>query len=91
MEQAHTEVQDRTANPSAVRDDQPAPVAASVPGRRPGRFPQACSTCGTVPAGNGGAAASPSWIYAIGRIEARFPTLFEKDLPMPRQNTGTIE
>jgi hypothetical protein len=35
--------------------------------------PQACPTCGTAPAANGGAA--PSYVYAIGRIEPRFPQL----------------
>ena len=34
---------------------------------------QSCPTCGTAPATNGGAAAIPSYVYAIGRIEARFP------------------
>jgi len=75
MEQAHTEVQDQAANPSAVRDDQPSPVAASIQPSAQTVSPQACSTCGTAPAANGGAAASPSWIYAIGRIEARFPSV----------------
>ena len=39
--------------------------------------PQACATCGAAPATNGGAsqptAAAPSFVYAIGRIEPRFP------------------
>jgi len=35
--------------------------------------PQACSTCGTAPAANGGAAAG--YVYAIGRIEPRFPRM----------------
>ena len=35
--------------------------------------PQACSTCGPVPAANGATATTPNYIYAIGRIEARFP------------------
>lgn len=33
---------------------------------------QSCPTCGTVPAANGPAAV-PNYIYAIGRIEPRFP------------------
>jgi len=37
--------------------------------------PQACPTCGTVPAGNSAGAMPPVWIYAIGRIEARFPRI----------------
>ena len=75
MEQAHSEVQEPTLNPSAVRDDQPAPVASPVQPAAKTISPQACSTCGTAPAANGGPAASPSWIYAIGNIEVRFPSI----------------
>jgi hypothetical protein len=75
MEHAHTEVQDQTANPSTVRDDHLTPIAASVQPVAQTISPQACSTCGTAPAANGGTAASPSWVYAIGRIEARFPSI----------------
>ncbi len=75
MEQAHTEVQEPTLNSPAVRDDQPAPVAASVQPAAQTVSPQACSTCGTAPAANSGTAASPSWIYAIGNIEARFSSI----------------
>jgi hypothetical protein len=43
--------------------------------------PQPCPTCGTSPAINGGLAAAPSYVYAIGRIEPRFPRLsIEKEL-----------
>jgi hypothetical protein len=35
--------------------------------------PRPCPTCGVVPAANGGVAATPSYVYAIGRIEPRFP------------------
>src|SRR5579859_8127506 len=37
--------------------------------------PQACPTCGTAPAANSATAMPPVWIYAIGRIEARFPRI----------------
>ncbi len=38
--------------------------------------PQSCPTCGTAPAANTGAAAAPpAWVYAIGRIEPRFPKI----------------
>ncbi len=46
--------------------------------------PQACSTCGTVPAAvaapalpaaNNRVTASPSYVYALGRIEPRFPKI----------------
>jgi hypothetical protein len=74
MEQSQTEVQEPTVNPSPVRDDAPATVAASV---QPARSvaPQACATCGTAPAANGGTTPAPSYIYAIGNLEPRFPTL----------------
>ncbi|BFG80261.1 hypothetical protein PTKU46_82950 [Paraburkholderia terrae] len=35
--------------------------------------PQSCPTCGTVPSTGGAMHTDPSFIYAIGRIEARFP------------------
>jgi hypothetical protein len=37
--------------------------------------PQACPACGVAPASNGGTAATPSYVYAIGRIEPRFPSI----------------
>ena len=36
---------------------------------------QTCPTCGTGPAASGGPATPPTWIYAIGRIEPRFPKI----------------
>ena len=38
-------------------------------------IPQACSTCGVVPAGNSGETLVPNYVYAIGRIEPRFPAI----------------
>ncbi len=74
MEQSHSEVQEQTVNASPVRDDPPPAVA---PAAKPAQTvsPQACSTCGTAPAANGNnnAATTPNYVYAIGRIEARFP------------------
>ncbi len=75
MEQPQTEVQEQRVNPSPVRDDPPAPVAASAKPAAQTVSPQACATCGAVSAANGGATTSPSWVYAIGRIEARFPSI----------------
>jgi hypothetical protein len=73
MEPTQTEVQEQTAIDSPVRDDLPAAVAPSV--ARATETVSPCPTCGTTPAGDGGATASPSWIYAIGRIEPRFPSI----------------
>ena len=77
MEQSQTEVPEQTVNPSPVRDDPPAPMAPSVKPATQTVSPQACPTCGTAPAtnGNGAAAATPNYVYAIGRIEARFPII----------------
>jgi hypothetical protein len=75
MEQSQTEVQEQVANPSAGQDDPPATVAAFGGSAARAISPQACPTCGTVPAVNDGTTSSPSWVYAIGNIEARFPTV----------------
>jgi hypothetical protein len=71
MVQSHAEVQEPVANASDVRDDRNATVATSV---QPAMTvsPQACAACGTAPAANGGPA-PPTYVYALGRIEARFP------------------
>jgi PatG Domain len=37
--------------------------------------PQACPTCGNAPAASGLGVATPNFVYAIGRIEPRFPRL----------------
>jgi hypothetical protein len=37
--------------------------------------PQACASCGTAASANGGGAAPPSWVYAMGNIAARFPSV----------------
>jgi FlaG/FlaF family flagellin (archaellin) len=75
MEQAQTEVQEQNVSPSPVRDDSPAAAAASVAPAAQTVSPQACASCGTAQAASGGATGSPSWVYAIGRIEARFPSV----------------
>jgi hypothetical protein len=57
--------------------DAPSGVTSSAGPAAATLTPQACPTCGTAPAGNAGVASPhpPPWIYAIGRIEARFPRL----------------
>src|SRR5260370_33474470 len=75
MEQSQTEVQEQVVNPSAGKNDPPATVAPFGDSAARAISPQACPTCGTVPAVNGGTTPSPSWVYAIGNIEARFPTV----------------
>ena len=66
-----SEVQEQTVTAVPTRDAAPVSVGSSV---QPATAvsPQACSACGTAPASNGGPVL-PTYIYAIGRIEARFP------------------
>jgi hypothetical protein len=55
---------------------QTAPVVAAIPIEPAGSTVslQACPSCGTAPAANG--TATPlSWVYALGNIGARFPTI----------------
>ena len=74
MEQSQNEVQEQTVTASPIRDDRPTTVPPSGPAAQT-VSPQACATCGTTPAANGSTGNSPSWVYAIGRIEARFPII----------------
>jgi hypothetical protein len=67
------EVKEQVAIVSASGNDAPAPVASAARPVVGSLTPQTCSTCGAAPATNGGAATTPSYIYAIGRIEPRFP------------------
>ena len=87
MEQSQAEVQEPVVNASPVRDDRPATVAPFV---QPAATvsPQACTACGTAPATNGGITPS-TYIYAVGRIEARFPRpSVEKEFA---QATGRVD
>ena len=89
MEQSQTEVPEQTGNASAGRDDTPAIVTSPVRPAAGTISPQACATCGTMPATNGGAAVTPSYVYAIGRIESRCPRpSVEKEFA---QATGRVE
>lgn len=68
-----TEAKELSTMPSAGGDAAPAPVTSVARPAASVLAAQGCPTCGTAPASNGGAAATPSYIYAIGRIEPRFP------------------
>ena len=61
------------AVPPREGDARPPGIGAGVTAEN-SLVPQACSTCGTAPAANGEATA-PSYVYAIGRIEPRFPRM----------------
>jgi hypothetical protein len=88
MELTQTETQERTIESS--REDTPVPVAPSATPAA-GIAPQTCSSCGASPAGGGGStAAPPVWIYAVGRIEARFPSIsVEKEFAQAIGRTET--
>ena len=88
--------QPEPAEPSAAPSDDHDELvsAASAPAATTDvPTPRACATCGATPAVNGRVAAaanssaimpgtSPNYVYAIGKIEARFPRLsVEKDSP----------
>jgi hypothetical protein len=68
----HREVKEQVATVPASANDAPAPVTTTARSTGGPLSPQACATCGTVPATNGGTDAR-SYVYAIGRIEPRFP------------------
>jgi PatG Domain len=70
-----------STNTSASGNDTPAPVASAARPAVSSLAPQPCPTCGAAPATNVGVAATPSYVYAIGRIEPRFPQVsVEKEL-----------
>jgi hypothetical protein len=75
MAQSQAEAQEQTVNASPVRDDPPAAAAPAVGPAASAVSPQACATCEAAAAGNGATATSPSWVYALGNIEARFPSI----------------
>ncbi len=67
------ETKEQLENPPTGVSDALAPVAPAIKPVAALLAPQACPTCGTAVASNGGGAASPNYVYAIGRIECRFP------------------
>jgi hypothetical protein len=72
MEQ--TEVKEPLPTAPTSHNDTPPPASPAARPASSALVPQACANCGATPASNGGAGA-PSYVYAIGRIEARFPRL----------------
>src|ERR1700722_18739674 len=67
------ELNEPGATVSASGRGAPGPISSVAKARASSPAPVACPNCGVAPAANGGAAATPSYVYAIGTIEARFP------------------
>jgi hypothetical protein len=67
------EVKDQVAITSPKGTDAPTAITSSAQHVASVLPAQGCPTCGAAPATIGGTAASPSYIYAIGKIEPRFP------------------
>ena len=72
MEQPVAEAQEQAAVPTG--SNPPVTASSAAPATR-AVSPQACATCGTAPSVDGGTAVPPSWVYALGNIEARFPNI----------------
>lgn len=90
-----TEMDERPANQPDVSDGvqthalplegKVRPVAHS-----PHVSPATCANCGTVAEPNGKAVTPPSYVFAIGRVEMRFPTLaVEKEFAQATGRTDT--
>jgi hypothetical protein len=75
MERFQPEAQEPIAIASTVPDDRPATLPPPTAPAAQIVSPQACPSCGTALAANGGNGTPPNYIYAIGRIEARFPII----------------
>ena len=73
MEQLQSEVEEPTANTTVGLTEPATAAAASAASRAAAVTPQACSTCGAAPAT--GLSTSASWVYALGNVEVRFPSV----------------
>lgn len=74
-----TELNEQAANrPDVVSESQgiePSVTANTEPGQRQPVSPATCATCGAAASSNGNGAGTPSYVFAIGKVEMRFPTL----------------
>jgi hypothetical protein len=89
MEQ--TEIKEGLTNQNDVGTKPSLPLVASMATPAASSIaPQSCPTCGGAPVINRGLAATTSHVYAIGRIEPRFPRLsVEKELAQVTGQTDT--
>jgi len=67
-----TEMNETRATQSPLGEES-APVTSAATPAASALSPQTCPNCGGAAGSNGGATAPPTYIYAIGRIEPRFP------------------
>lgn len=72
-------------------DSRPAGAHASLSRSEAGLSPQACATCqGAADLESNGPEAAPSYVYALGRVEARFPSLsLEKEFAQAAGRANT--
>ncbi len=75
MEQPSVEVHEQAASIPTAAGHPPAALGSPVRPTAGTVSAQACPTCGTAPVANGGTPGAPSWVYALGNIEARFPNI----------------
>ena len=75
MAQSQAELQEQTETASPLRDDPTGSRCTCLRLPAGAISPQACPTCGTAIASNGGPVTPSTWLYAIGNIEVRFPSL----------------
>jgi PatG Domain len=69
------ELKEQSATPSPGAHDGLSPIGLAARSATGTLTPQACPTCGTAPAADIGSTMPPTYVYAIGRIEPRFPQL----------------
>jgi len=68
-----SEIKDPLATGTTCRNDSPAPVLPAAAASARTVTTQQCPTCGAGQATDAGSFTQPAWVYAIGRIEPRFP------------------
>src|SRR5438874_13446638 len=70
-EQANNQLDSGNALPAVV----PPAESDRTTSQSPQVSPATCASCGTTSASNGNGTIAPSYVFAIGRVEMRFPTL----------------
>lgn len=73
MQRSHDDVLEPAVTTSADRNDLSAAIEHQTTDSVRAISPQTCANCGATSAVNGGTAVAPTYVYAIGTIEARFP------------------